>query len=77
MAMEMFHTSLLDRIFPILETYELDALKIFFPDSTIRTALSIRYSFAYALNLDLRKYTLQVSVCTRDRPRLDHSYIFP
>jgi hypothetical protein len=28
---EMFHTSLPDRIFPILEIYELDVLKIFFP----------------------------------------------
>ena len=28
---EVSHTSLPDRIFPILETYELDALKIFFP----------------------------------------------
>jgi hypothetical protein len=28
---EVFHTSLPDRIFPILQTYELDVLKIFFP----------------------------------------------
>ena len=72
---EVSHTSLPDRIFPLLQTYELDVLKIFFPIRTL--AHSFRYSVSYASHLDLRKYTLQVSVCTRDRPSLDHSYIFP
>jgi hypothetical protein len=48
--------------------------KYFFDTST---AISFRYSVSYASHLDLRKYILQVSVCTRDRPSLDHSYIFP
>jgi hypothetical protein len=40
---EVFHTSLPDRIFPILQTYELDVLKIFFPIRTLaqHTALDI------------------------------------
>ena len=42
---EMFYTSLPDKIFPILETYELDVMNIFSPGAIIRTALSIRYSF--------------------------------